>query len=147
MERRTVVIISATTVLFVGSILFWALASNQTTVSANLIEMTDPTSIRDQVQLSHLSIATSENYVGHRLRVISGVVKNTSDKPLRVIDVKMVFTDYDGKPLQQTVQRAFESMQRPLAPGAQHHFEVNFENLPKNWNYRVPNVQVVKIAY
>jgi hypothetical protein len=59
----------------------------------------------------------------------------------------MTFTDFDGNPIQETIQHAYDNVRKPLEPGAQHRFEVNFENLPKNWNYRIPIVEVVKIGY
>ena len=91
--------------------------------------------------------STSENYVGHRLRVIRGWLKNVSDKPVRSVDAKFTFTDFDGKPVQETVNRVFEPFQKPIDPGTSYRFEVNFENLPRTWNYRVPVVEVVKIGY
>src|SRR5947199_2740637 len=146
-ERRAPLIIGITAVTFVGVILLWAFSSNDRTLSASLTAVTDKSVIAKSVQVAHISIATGENFVGHRIRVISGAITNTSDKPLRLVEMKMVFTDYDGKPIQESVQKGFEGIQKPLAPGMQHRFEVNFENLPKNWNYHVPNVEVVKLAY
>lgn len=146
-DRRLPIIIGITSVVFVAILLVWAFLPSPQTVSANLTEVTDQSSLQSHTELAHISIATGENYFGHRIRVISGVVKNTSAKPLRMIQVKMTFIDYDGKPIQETTHRAYENIERPLEPGAQHRFEVNFENLPKGWNYRIPKVEVVKIGY
>ncbi len=146
-ERRTAVIIGVTISVFVGLLLVWAFASGDRSTAANLIEITDKTTLDSHVQISRVGIATGENYVGHRIRVIQATITNTLDKPLRLVEVNMVFTDYDGKPIQQSVQKVFEATQRPLAPGSQYRFEVNFENLPRTWNYHVPNIEVVKVAY
>ena len=146
-ERRFPVIIGTAAVVFVGIVLLWTLLPTSRAKSANLTEITEKAALESGTQLSHIGIATGENYYGNKIRVISGVVKNTSDKPLRKIEVKMTFLDFDGKPVQETVERAYENERKPLVPGAQHAFEVNFENLPKGWNYRIPNVEVVKIGY
>jgi hypothetical protein len=146
-ERRLPLIIGITVIVFVGIVLVWAFSPGNRTVSANLTEITDRSSLQAQTELTHISIATGENYFGNKIRVISGVVKNISDKPLRLIEVKMTFTDFDGKPIQESVQRAYDNMRKPLDPGAQHRFEVSFENLAKNWNYRIPLVEVVKTGY
>jgi hypothetical protein len=138
-------IIGGIAVVFVGIILAWALSPSNRPPS--LTELTDKATIQSQTHLTHISIATGENYFGNRIRVISGVVTNTSDKPLRRIEVKMTFTDFDGKPIQETVERAYDNPRKALNPGTQHRFEVNFENLPKGWNYRIPIVEVVKIGY
>jgi hypothetical protein len=146
-ERRWPILIGGAVIAFIAIILVWAFAPSSRTASANLTEITDRPALQSGIELSHISIATGENYFGNKIRVISGEVKNTSDKALRRIDVKMTFIDYDGKPIQETVERAYENARKPLEPGVQHHFEVNFENLPKGWNYRIPNVEVVKIGY
>ena len=147
MTNRLAVIIGITTIVFVGIILVWAFSPRNREVSADLTEVTDKGSLQTQTQLSHIGIATGENYFGNRIRVISGVLKNTSDKPLCLVEVRMTFTDFDGKSIQESVQRAYDNRRKPLDPGAQHRFEVNFENLPKTWNYKIPLVEVVKIAY
>jgi len=146
-ERRLPLIIGITVIIFVGIILAWAFSPGKRTVSAKLTEITDKASLQAQTELTHISIATGENYFGNKIRVISAVVKNTSDKPLRLIQVKMTFTDFDGKPIQESIQRAYDNTLKPLDPGAQHRFEVSFENLAKNWNYRIPIVEVVKTGY
>jgi hypothetical protein len=150
-ERRAVVLIGGAIALCVGLAFLWILApsaQNTRTLSrAGLNDITDTAQIQKHVELSRISIATSENYVGHRIRLISGVLKNISDKPLRAIDVKLVFTDFDEKPIQENLHEAFEVSRRPLEPGEQFRFEVGFENLPRTWNYRVPLVDVVRVSY
>ena len=96
-ERRSAIIIAATIVVIVGLALIFGIGylGRDEAASEPLTEITDAASIQNQVQLSHLAIATSENYAGQRIRVISGYLKNTSDKPIRTIDVKLVFTDYE----------------------------------------------------
>src|SRR4051812_25441496 len=112
--RRSAVIIAITTIVFVGVILLWAFAPGDRTVSANLSETTDKAAIEKQVELSRVGIETSENYVGHHIRIIHGTLKNVSAKPLRLVEVKMIFQDYDGKPIQETVEKAHEVTQKPL---------------------------------
>ena len=147
-DKRTALIIGGLIVVALGLVAGWALTAPDSTPS-KLTELTDPASIQNVIQLNadQVGILTSENYVGHRLRVIRGWLKNVSDKPVRTIDVKFTFTDYDGKPVQESVQRAFEITQKPLLPGTEYRFDINFENLPRTWNYRVPVTQVVKVGY
>ncbi|HYR86261.1 MAG TPA: FxLYD domain-containing protein [Terriglobia bacterium] len=148
-ERRSAIIIAASIVIVVGLVLLWAFipSAQDRIAAAPLTEVTDISSIQDNVQLSHLSIATSENFVGHKIRLIEGMIKNVSNKPIRMAEVKMVFTDYDGKPVQEYSQKVLDTNQKPLAPGDQFRFEVHIENLPRTWNYRVPVTEVTKIGY
>ena len=144
--RRGPFIIGGIAVVFLAILLVWA-SSGSNANPGNLTEVSDKAALQNQTQLAHISIATGENYFGNRFRVISGVVTNTSGKPLKRIDVKMTFQDMNGNSIQESVHHAYESLTKPLEPGAQHRFEVNFENLPKGWNYRIPVVEVVKIGY
>jgi hypothetical protein len=148
-ERRSAIIIAATIVVIVGLVLVWAFipSAQDRVAAAPLTEVTDISSIQDHIELSHLSIATSENFVGHKIRVIEATMKNVSNKPIRMAEARMVFTDFDGKPVQEYSQRVFDTNQKPLAPGQQYRFEVHIENLPRTWNYRVPVTEVVKIGY
>jgi hypothetical protein len=146
-ERRSAIIIGISIALAVSLILAWALAPSANDIPP-LTEVTDKGAIQNLVQLSRVSIATSENYVGHRLRLVSAQLKNISpDKPLRQIDVKMTFTDTAGNPIHEYTGVAFEPRRRPLEPGTEFRFDFSFENLPRNWNYRIPIAEVTKVAY
>ncbi len=103
--------------------------------------------MQNYLQLSHLSIATSENFARQKIYVISGFLKNVSDKPLRVVELKMVFTNFEGKPILDYSQKVLDRNQKPLPPGVEFRFEVRQENLPHGWNYRVPITEVSKIGY
>jgi hypothetical protein len=143
-ERRTL-IIAVTIVIAVGLIVSWTVLTQNR--PANVTEITDKNEIVRQVELVNVGILTGESYVGHKIRVITGYIKNNSDKPLRLVEMEMSFLDFEGKPVQRSVERGHDLLQKPIAPGTQHRFEVNFENLPRNWNYRKPNVEVVKIGF
>lgn len=147
-ERRTVLTILLTIVSAFVLLGAWIYAPRTTAVQeTDFTEVTDPAALQSMVQLTRPSIATSENYVGHRIRLIYGSLKNVSDKSIRMIEVKMAFTDFDGKPVQEGVYQAFEPKQRPLKPGTEYRFEIAFEGLPRTWNYRVPVMQIVKVAH
>ena len=145
-EKRTVLIIGAVIVIALGLVGAWAVTSKSDAPST-LTELTDRAAIQNTIELNEVNILTSQNYVGHRLRVIRGWLKNVSDKPVRMVEVKFTFTDYDGKPVQESVHRTFNPNQKPIDPGTQYRFDVNFENLPSNWNYRIPVTEVVKVGY
>ena len=148
-ERRSAVIIGITVVLAVGLVLAWAsFPSANDQASQPLTEVNDTATIQSHVELSHVSIATSENYVGHRLRLVSAQLKNTSpDKPLRMIEGKMTFTDFDVNSIPEYTGTAFEPRRRPLDPGTEFRFNFSFENLPRTWNYRIPIAEVTKVGY
>jgi hypothetical protein len=148
-ENRATGIIVASILLLVGLIAGWAFISSgqQEVASTPVTEISDTASIQSSVQLSHLSIATSENFARQRIYVISAYLKNVSDKPLRFAEVKMIFTDFGGKPIHEYTDKILDKNQKPVPPGVEFRFEVRQENLPRGWNYRVPITEVTKVGY
>ena len=116
-------------------------------VPAGLTEVSDPAELGRTVELSRLGILTSTNYLNQKVYIVRATLKNVSANPVRLIDVKMTWVDYDKKTIKEEVRTAFEPKQRPLEPGTEYRVELAFENPPKAWNYRVPDTKVVKIAY
>src|SRR5438309_9031358 len=147
-ERRTAIIIGSIAVVG-GILLVWAfLPSAQDQVSAAPVtEVSDAATVQNYLQLSHLSIATSENFARQKIYVVSGYLKNVSDRPLRMAELRMVFTDFGGKPIFDYSQKVLDRNQKPLSPRMEFRFEARQENLPRSWNYRVPITEVSKIGY
>ena len=148
-ERSSIIIMVASIAVVVGLFLVWALAPSARNNDSNLplTEISDTATIQNYLQLSHLSIATSENFARQKIYVISGYLKNLSDKPLRVIELRMAFTDFDGKSIFGYSPKVLDRNQKPLLPGVEFRFEVRQENLPRGWNYRVPITEISKIGY
>jgi len=148
-EHRSILIIGASIAVVVGILLVWVLApsARNNVSSVPLTEISDTATIQNYLQLSHLSIATSENFARQRIYVISGYLKNVSDKPVRMAELKMAFTDFDGKSIFDYTQKVIDRNQKPLLPSAELRFEVRQENLPRGWNYRVPITEISKIGY
>ncbi len=147
-EDRSTLIIIASVVVVIALLVAWVFVSNPEQASAfPVTEVRDTAAIQSSVQLSHLSIATSENFARQKIYVISANLKNISDKPLRAAEVKMTFTDFDGKPIREYTQKIIEPTQKPVAPGVEFRFEVRQENLPRGWNYRVPVTEITKIGH
>ena len=147
-EHRAMILIGASIVLIVGLIVGWTfISSGQQEIAPSISEVTEPTAIQRSIELSHLSIATSENFARQKIYVISAYLKNLSQKPLRTAEVKMTFTDFDGKPIHAYSQKILYQNQKPVPPGEEFRFEVRQENLPRGWNYRVPLTEVTKLGY
>jgi len=148
-ENRSAILIGGAIVILVGIFLLWAfIPSAEDQVStAPLKEVSDAATVQNALQLTHLSIATSENFARQKIYVISGYLKNVSGKPVRMVELKMDFTDFDGKTILDYRPKVLDRTQKPLPPGVEFRFEVRQENLPRGWNYRVPITEVSKIGY
>ena len=147
-EHRSTIIIAASIILIVGLVVGWTfISSGQQERSLPLTEVTDKDVMERSAELSHLNIATSENFARQKIYVVSAYLKNVSQKPLRSAEVKMTFTDFDGKPIREYSQKILNTNQKPIPPGTEFRFEVRQENLPRGWNYRVPVTQITKLGY
>ena len=148
-EHRTTIVIVASLILLVGLAVAWVLVgpTHDQVAAAPIIEIADGAVIQTSTQLTHLSIATSENFARQKIYVISAYLKNATDKPMRMAEVKMTFTDYDGKPIHEYTQKVLDRTQKPLGPGMEFRFEVRQENLPRGWNYRVPTTEITKVGF
>jgi hypothetical protein len=148
-EHRMTIVIVASFVLLAGFIIAWVFVvpARDDVASAPLVEVSDPAAIQSNTQLTHLSIATSENFARQKIYIISAYLKNAADKPIRMAEVKMTFTDYNGKTVEEYTQKILDRNQRPLPPGMETRFEIRQENLPRTWNYRVPVTEITKIGY
>jgi hypothetical protein len=148
-ENRSAILIGGAIVIMVGIFLLWAFipSAEDQASTAPLKEVSDAATVQNALQLTHLSIATSENFARQKIYVISGYLKNVSGKPVRMIELKMEFTDFDGKTILDYLPKVIDRNQKPLPPGVEFRFEVRQENLPRGWNYRVPITGVSKIGY
>ena len=148
-ENRTTILIAGAIVVVVGIFLVWAFipSAQDKTATAPITEVSDAATVQNYLQLTHLSIATSENFARQKIYVISGYLKNVSDKSVRTAELKMAFTDFDGKTILDYSQKVLDRNQKPVPPGVEFRFEVRQENLPHGWNYRVPVTEVSKVGY
>src|SRR5262245_6322341 len=121
--------------------------SNESAIPSDLTIVKDPARLEAHIELTHLGILTSTNFLGHRIYTVTASLKNISDKPIRLVEVKLVFLDYGKKIIHEEVRTAFDLKNAPLAPGSEYRMEIPFENPPSSWNYHVPDTNVVTVAY
>jgi hypothetical protein len=96
------------------------------------------------VELPRLGIVTSTNFVGHRIRIIEGTIRNRSDRALRSVRLNLAFMSFDDTVVLESQE---EGLTMPLQPGEDRLYTFRFENLPPEWNYRVPVVSVLSAGY
>ena len=142
---RSVLIIGGTVAVSIALIGIWATSSRPPAseqVPITFVE--DPALLGSYVELDGLNIATAENFVGHRIRVIGGSVRNASEQTLRSVGLYLAFQNYDGETVQESEG---EALRTPLPPGESREYEFRFENLPDAWNFRIPVINVRRVGY
>lgn len=137
-------IIGAFLLLGFALIGFWSLSQPSAPEALPLVFVDDESIFDDYVELPHLGILTSTNFVGHRIRVIEGTILNVSDQVLRSVELNLAFKSFDDEVVLESEE---EGLAAALPPGEERVYTFRFENLPANWNYRVPEVSVKRIGY
>ena len=146
--RPVTIAIGLAVVIALGVFIVWGVAPRaELKTLPGLTELKDPGDIQKTIELSHLHIVSSSNYLGHFVYTVKATLRNVSDRPIRLVDVKWTFLDYNKKVIKEEVHPAFGPKQAPLEPGTEYMFEIPFENPPKGWNYKVPENAVVRVAY
>ena len=147
-KRPATIALGLALVATVAILLVWSVSPSVVPdVPPELTEVTDKSEIQKLIEMSHLGILTSTNYLGHRIYTVRATLKNISASPIHLVEVKMTFRDEQKRSIQEDVRPAFEPRRPPLEPGTEYRFEIPFENPPKAWDYHVPDTEVVRVGY
>lgn len=102
---------------------------------------------RDQVTLSGLGLAKGENFLGDEVFYVEGSLTNDGEGTIRIVELTFLFKDTLDQVVLKQARTALEYRgKRGIAPQQVAEFQVAFENLPRDWNYVVPEVQVSGIG-
>ncbi|MDE2665454.1 MAG: hypothetical protein OXI69_04840 [Acidobacteriota bacterium] len=102
---------------------------------------------RDQVTLSGLGLAKGENFLGDEIFYVEGSLTNDGEGTVRRVELTFLFKDTLDQVVLREARTALEYRgKRGVAPQQVAEFQVAFENLPRDWNYVVPEVQVSGIG-
>jgi len=102
---------------------------------------------KDQVTLSRLGLAKGENFLGDEIFYVEGSLTNDGEGTIRKVELTFLFTDSLDHVVLREARTALEYRgKRGIAPQEVAEFQVAFENLPRDWNYVVPVVQVSGIG-
>lgn len=102
---------------------------------------------REQVALSSLGLAKGENFLGDEIFYVEGTLTNGGESTIRKVELTFRFKDSLDQVVLKEARTALEYRgKRGIAPQKAAEFQVAFENLPRDWNYVVPEVQVSGIG-
>lgn len=142
---RSVLIVGGTVAFGLGLIVLWAVMSRPPASERAPMTYVDAQGqLGDYVELGRVGLAAAENFVGHRILIVTGSVRNASLRPLRSVEMHLAFHDLAGGTVHEFDGDALRST---LPAGESRPFEFRFENLPEEWNRAVPLVEVRRIGY
>jgi hypothetical protein len=142
---QTRIIIGGFLLFGLGLIGLWSAASRPPSADTEpLVFIENETVFSDYVELPRLGILTGTNFLGHRIRVIEGTISNISEQTLRSVELNLEFNSFDGEIVLESLEQGLRSS---LPAGEDRRYSFSFENLPPEWNYRVPEVRITRIGY
>ncbi len=142
---QTRIIIGGFILFGLGLIGLWSSTSAPSTVDMEpRVFVEAEAEFADYVELSGPDLLTSTNYVGHQIRVIEGIVRNVSEHSLRSVELNVRFNGFDGAVVMESPEQGLRS---PLPPGEERRYSFSFDNVPLDWNYRVPDIRITRIGY
>ncbi|GAB4111957.1 MAG: hypothetical protein Kow001_13680 [Acidobacteriota bacterium] len=86
------------------------------------------------VELVSPKIEMGLNFAGNRILILSGVIRNQGEKVLDVVEIKVVFFNYEN-PVQETVRVPIRPgpYTPPIPPLSDRAFSFYIEKLPEGW--------------
>lgn len=142
---QTRIIIGGFLLFGLGLIALWSAASRPPSDDREpLVFIENEAVFSDYVELPRLGILTGTNFLGHQIRVIEGTISNVSEQTLRLVELNLEFNSFDGEIVLESLEQGLRSS---LPAGEDRRYSFSFENLPPEWNYRVPEVRITRIGY
>ena len=135
-------------VLAVGAAGFWYLdrASKQPPPAPPPLTGEAKAYVRN-LKLSGVDMSAHEDYFKQKIVEITGMIQNTGDRVLRVVEINCVFYDpYGQVVLRQRVPIVSEKA-GGLAPGETKPFRLPFDSLPESWNNVMPQMVIARIDF
>ena len=89
---------------------------------------------REHVSLTHPRLQMAKNLAGNRMAIFSATIENQGEKTLDVVEMKMIFFNYDT-PVWETTRTPIRpgAYTAPIQPMKKRSFTLYIQDLPRDW--------------
>ena len=89
---------------------------------------------RDHVRMTGPRLQMAKNLAGNRMAIFSATIENQGEKELDVVEMKMVFFNYDT-PVWETTRTPIRpgAYTAPIQPMKKRNFTLYIQDLPRDW--------------
>ena len=89
---------------------------------------------RDHVSLTSPRLQMAKNLAGNRMAIFSGTIENQGERTLDVVEMKMIFFNYDT-PVWETTKTPIRpgAYTAPIQPMKKRSFTFYIQDLPRGW--------------
>lgn len=104
-------------------------------------------SFAQKIHFENLGLNRAENFLHQEITALSGEIVNTSDRPVRNVEVTVTYSDELHQVVLRESRVLFSPGAPPLPPGGRREFEISFEHIPSSWNRERPEVTVSGLRF
>lgn len=136
-------------IVFIAQVVLWAAVScgdaSRPPRDPEIVALEE--AYKDQVTVSKLGLAKGENFLGDEVFYVEGLLTNEGEGTIRKVELTFIFkSSLDQVVFRETRTALAYRGKRGIASQQHAEFQVAFENLPREWNYVVPEVYVSGIG-
>jgi hypothetical protein len=95
-----------------------------------------------QLKVGNLAMSQAENFLNQEVKILSGDILNSGDRPLKGIEATITFQDEMQQIALREVRPLFLQAATPLEPGKTAHFDISFDHVPPSWNMQMPSLRI-----
>lgn len=99
------------------------------------------------IAFSDFRMSAANNFLGNTVTYLDGTVTNQGAKPVRTLDVDLVFVDTLNQIVLKETVHPLADRTSPLAPGQSYGFRTTFEHIPVDWNQAAPEAKAVYVGF
>jgi hypothetical protein len=99
------------------------------------------------ITFSDFHMSAANNFLGNTVTYLDGTITNQGAKPVRTLDVDLVFVDTLNQIVLKETVHPLADRTSPLAPGQSFGFRATFEHIPVDWNQAAPEAKAVYVGF
>lgn len=95
-----------------------------------------------QIEVVGLSLSQFENFLGQRVTYVEGTLVNRGKRSVVALELTFEFKDVLEQTVLRETVRIIGRRSPPLGGGLTRPFRTGFDNIPADWNRRVPAIRI-----
>ncbi len=99
------------------------------------------------LKLSGVEMSAHEDYFKQKVVEITGMIQNSGDRVLEIVEINCVFYDPYGQVVLRQRVPIVSKKAGGLAPSETKPFRLPFDNLPDSWNNTMPQMVIARIDF
>lgn len=99
------------------------------------------------LKLSDVQMKAHESYLKQAVVEITGMIENSGDRVLQLVEITCVFYDAYGQVVLRERVPIVSKKTGSVGPGETKAFRLPFDNLPESWNQMMPQLVIARIDF